>query len=262
MMWTRHQLAPAVPMQKVVDRAVAGRMTDGFLVSRLEIMDVQHFAGAGRFGKTRQQRLFFGHRHVLVLASTIWPGLERLDTTVVIGHVSAVHRTQRHAHRSRNRRLRHPALTQQHHLDALALRRRHLPSQRSLQPPYLGLAAFDHPFPRIRWSKRITPQARNTARPGSLLHYPSRTDSRRYGAGITSRTRHLKEEFMSLPSLSRRHFFGGAASIAAAVTAPRTVFAQAPAAAPEPVPSGPFAIPPLTYPTNAFEPHIDAKTME
>src|SRR5246127_2422119 len=184
MMWTRHQLAPAVPMQKVVDRAVAGRMTDGFLVSRLEIMDVQHFAGAGRFGKTRQQRLFFGHRHVLVLASTIWPGLERLDTTVVIGHVSAVHRTQRHAHRSRNRRLRHPALTQQHHLDALALRRRHLPPQPTLQPPYLGLAAFDHPFPRIRWSKRITPQARNTARPGSLLHYPNRTDSRRYGAGI------------------------------------------------------------------------------
>ena len=67
---------------------------------------------------------------------------------------------------------------------------------------------------------------------------------------------------MSLSSLSRRHFFGGAASIAAAVTAPRTVFAQAPAAAPEPVPSGPFTIPPLTYPTNAFEPHIDARTME
>jgi Fe-Mn family superoxide dismutase len=65
---------------------------------------------------------------------------------------------------------------------------------------------------------------------------------------------------MSLSSLSRRHFFRGAASIAAAVTAPRTVFAQA--AAPEPVPSGPFTIPPLTYPTNAFEPHIDARTME
>jgi superoxide dismutase, Fe-Mn family len=67
---------------------------------------------------------------------------------------------------------------------------------------------------------------------------------------------------MSLPSLSRRHFFGGAASIAAAVTAPRTVFAQAPAVTPEPVPSGPFTIPPLTYPTNAFEPHIDTRTME
>src|ERR1700752_1213485 len=164
MMWTRHQLAPAMPMQKVVDRAVAGRVTDGFLVGSLEIMDVQHFAGAGRFGKTRQQRLFFGHRHVLVLASTIGLGLERLDATVVIGHVSAVHRTQRHAHRSGNRRLRHPALSQQHHLNALALRRRYLPSQRSLQPTHLGFAAFDHPFPRIRWSKRITPQATNTAR--------------------------------------------------------------------------------------------------
>ena len=67
---------------------------------------------------------------------------------------------------------------------------------------------------------------------------------------------------MSLSSLSRRHFFGGVASIAAAVTAPHTVFAQGLAAAPEPVPSGPFTIPPLTYPTNAFEPHIDARTME
>jgi superfamily I DNA and/or RNA helicase len=28
----------------------------------------------------------------------------------------------------------------------LALRRRYLPAQRSLQPPHLGLAAFDHPF--------------------------------------------------------------------------------------------------------------------
>src|SRR6516165_390424 len=132
MMWTRHQFAPAMPMQKVVDRAVAGRVTDGFLVGSLEIMDVQHFAGAGRFGKTRQQRLFFGHHHILVLAPTIWLGLERLDATVIISHVRAVHRTQRHAHRRRNRGLRHPALSQQHHLDALTLRRRYLPSQRSL----------------------------------------------------------------------------------------------------------------------------------
>jgi hypothetical protein len=28
----------------------------------------------------------------------------------------------------------------------LALRRRYLPAQRSLQPPHLGLAAFDHLF--------------------------------------------------------------------------------------------------------------------
>jgi Fe-Mn family superoxide dismutase len=67
---------------------------------------------------------------------------------------------------------------------------------------------------------------------------------------------------MWLSSLSRRHFFGGVASIVAAVTAPRSVFAQAPAAAPGPAPGGPFTLPPLAYPTNAFEPHIDARTME
>src|SRR5947209_15972301 len=68
---TRHQLAPAVPLQEVVDRVVAGRMPDRFLVGRLEIMDVQHLAGASRFGKTREQGLFFSQRHVLMFASAI-----------------------------------------------------------------------------------------------------------------------------------------------------------------------------------------------
>src|SRR5262249_46805174 len=109
--------------------------------------NVQHLAGAGRFGKTREQGLFFEQRHVLVVASAIRLGLERLDAAVVISHVRAVHRTQRHAHCSRNRRLRHPTLTQQHHLDALALCGRYLPPQRSFQPSHLGFAAFDHLFP-------------------------------------------------------------------------------------------------------------------
>src|SRR5262249_19611369 len=85
--------------------------------------------------------------HVLVVASAIRLGLERLDAAVVISHVRAVHRTQRHAHCSRNRRLRHPTLTQQHHLDALALCGRYLPPQRSFQPSHLGFAAFDHLLP-------------------------------------------------------------------------------------------------------------------
>src|SRR5262245_57150110 len=142
-----HQLPPAVSVQQVVDRAVAGDMPDRFLVGRLEIMNVQHLAGAGRFGKTREQGLFFEQRHVLVVASAIRLGLERLDAAVVISHVRAVHRTQRHAHCSRNRRLRHPTLTQQHHLDALARCGRYLPPQRSFQPSHLGFAAFDHLFP-------------------------------------------------------------------------------------------------------------------
>src|SRR5271154_4839066 len=58
MEWTRHQLAPAMPGQKIVDRAVAGRVPDGLFVGRLEIMDVQHFASPGGLGKTPQQGLF------------------------------------------------------------------------------------------------------------------------------------------------------------------------------------------------------------
>src|SRR5271167_3291682 len=56
----------------------------------------------------------------------------------------AVYCAQRNPHGRRNRRLRHPALAQQHHLDALSLRRRKLPSQRRLEPPDLGFTAFDH----------------------------------------------------------------------------------------------------------------------
>lgn len=62
-----------------------------------------------------------------------------------------------------------------------------------------------------------------------------------------------------MSSMSRRHLMFAATSFAAAVAAPRLVFAQAaaPAAA-----TGPFKLPALSYPTAALEPHIDAKTME
>src|SRR5215472_9700112 len=88
----RHQLAPVVPVEQIIDRAVAGLMTDLLLVGSLQIMDVQHFAGTGGRGKTRQERLFLGQAHVLALASTVRLGLECLDATLVISHVRAVHR--------------------------------------------------------------------------------------------------------------------------------------------------------------------------
>ena len=64
-----------------------------------------------------------------------------------------------------------------------------------------------------------------------------------------------------MSSFSRRHLFSAAAGLAAAASTPRIVFAQASPAAPA-APTGPFAVPPLAYPTNALEPHIDARTME
>ena len=63
-----------------------------------------------------------------------------------------------------------------------------------------------------------------------------------------------------MSSISRRHLMLAATGIAAVAAAPHTVFAQA--AAPAAAATGPFTLPPLTYPTAAFEPHIDAKTME
>ena len=64
-----------------------------------------------------------------------------------------------------------------------------------------------------------------------------------------------------MSSLSRRYFFSAAAGLAAAASTPRIVFAQASPAAPT-APTGPFVVPALAYPTNALEPHIDARTME
>jgi len=54
--------------------------------------------------------------------------------------------------------------------------------------------------------------------------------------------------------INRRRAILGTAAIAAATCLPRVALAQAAA--------GPFKLDPLGYPTNALEPHIDARTME
>src|SRR5438105_2748408 len=59
--------------------------------------------------------------------------------------------------------------------------------------------------------------------------------------------------FDPIASLTRRKFLAGSAAVAAVALA-RDAYAQ-------PAP-GPFQLPPLGYPFNALEPHIDAKTME
>jgi Fe-Mn family superoxide dismutase len=59
--------------------------------------------------------------------------------------------------------------------------------------------------------------------------------------------------FDRIASLTRRKFLVGSAALAA-VALTREAYAQA---AP-----GPFQLPPLGYPFNALEPHIDARTME
>jgi Fe-Mn family superoxide dismutase len=66
-----------------------------------------------------------------------------------------------------------------------------------------------------------------------------------------------------MSSLSRRQIMFAATGLAAVTAAPRLSFAQAaPSAATAAAAPGPFVLPALPYPTNAFEPNIDAKTME
>src|SRR5215471_10265656 len=188
---TRHQLAPAMPGQEIMDRAVAGLVPDRLFIGRLEIVDVQHLACSGGLAKPRQQSPLLAKRHVLALVSADRLRLERLDPAAVIGHVGAVHSAQRDAHRLRNRRLRHPALAQQHHLDALALRGRHFPPQRCFQLPDLPLGALDHPPPESdSQSESYCARKRETEK----YHKPS--DSISYGT-VSARK-------PSWPSISRR----------------------------------------------------------
>src|SRR3984893_15900545 len=184
---TRHQLAPAVPGQKIIDRALAGFVPDGPFVARFEIVDVQYFVGSGGLGKAEHQGFFLFQRHVLALASATWFRLERLDSAVVIGHVRPVHRAQRHAHCRGNQSLRHPALAQQHHLDALTLLGGYFPSQRCFQPPDLALGAFDHLFPSESddlSESHLASRRQFTATFGT--RYPKHFDSISYGSGMRS----------------------------------------------------------------------------
>src|SRR5215469_9550255 len=71
-------------------------------------------------------------------------------------------------------------LTQQHHLDALALRSRYLPPQRSLQPPHLGFAAFCH-LCSPESDGASESQLRCGNQPG--LNCLPNLDSSRYGVG-------------------------------------------------------------------------------
>jgi hypothetical protein len=47
---TGHQFVPAMPGKKIVDRALAGLVSDGLFVGHLEIVDVQQLARPGGFG--------------------------------------------------------------------------------------------------------------------------------------------------------------------------------------------------------------------
>jgi hypothetical protein len=125
------------------DRAVAGFVPDG-LQAALRSWRFNISPAPARFAKRASKTLSSAKVMFSCLRPPFGLGLSALMPP---WSVRAVHRAQRHTHRCRNRALGHSTLAQQHHLHVLALRRRDFPLQRSLQPPNLGFAAFDHLFP-------------------------------------------------------------------------------------------------------------------
>src|SRR6202171_2040904 len=85
----------------------------------------------------------------------------------------------------RGQGLRHPALAQQHHLDALTLLGGYFPPQRCFQPPDLALGAFDHLFPSESddlSESHFASRRQFTATFGT--RYPKHFDSISYGRGM------------------------------------------------------------------------------
>ena len=82
---TRHQLAPAVPGQKIDTVLLLVACPIAFS-GRLEIADVQQPAGARRLGKARKQGLL-SEPSCSRAASAVRLGLGRLDAAPVVSHV-------------------------------------------------------------------------------------------------------------------------------------------------------------------------------
>src|ERR1700730_4306420 len=100
--------------------------------------------------------------------------------------------------------MRHPALAQQQHLDALTLLGGYFPSQRCFQPPDLALGAFDHLFPSESddlSESHLASRRQFTATFGT--RYPKHFDSISYGSG-------MRAEFLKIFSRisSQRFSFG------------------------------------------------------
>ena len=134
----------------------------------------------------RANKAFSSPRSCSALAPTARLAFQRLEPTVVIGHVGPVHRAQRHPHRFRNRRLRHSALAQQHHLNTLALLGMSFPTQRCFQTSDLAFGALTicSSDQIVRANHTPTPEC-NSLR-CSVPCYRKPFDSISYGSGMKS----------------------------------------------------------------------------
>jgi hypothetical protein len=100
---------------------------------------------------------------------------------------SSANMTRKRRPRAAAARLAFLTASKQHHLDALALRGRKLPSQRCFQPPHLRFAAFDHPFlPNQMVTANHTSSSEDNCS-ADRAPLSQNSDLNCFGAGISSR---------------------------------------------------------------------------
>src|SRR5215471_5400770 len=156
---TRHQLAPVMTGQKIVDRAVACWMPDRFFIGCFQVVNIQELSRPCRFGKLLEKSLLLSQGHIFSYSTAARLWFQRVDPTIVVGHMRSIDCAQRYTRQFANLRLGFPIFPQQYHLDTLSNNRVGLALQRLFQALYLVLVALDHPLPpceSVRWSYRIT----------------------------------------------------------------------------------------------------------
>src|SRR5215475_11748011 len=183
---TRHQLAPVMAGQKIVDRAVACWVPDRLFIGCFHVVNIQELSGACRFGKLLEKSLLLFQRHIFSYSTAARLGFQRVDPTIVVGHMRSIDRAQRYTRQFANLRLGFPIFPQQYHLDTLSNDRVGLALQRLLQALYLVLVALDHPLPLANQSDGLTEShSGGYGEPlsGGRMLTPF-SDSSRYGSGI------------------------------------------------------------------------------
>src|SRR5215469_3277329 len=113
---TRHQLAPLMASQKIVDRTVACRMPDLLFVGNFQRAYVEQLASSRGLGKSSEKSLLFFQRHVFVPPTPLRLRPQGIDATIVVRHVRPVHCAQRYPCQLSNLGLRLPVFAQQYHL--------------------------------------------------------------------------------------------------------------------------------------------------
>ena len=133
--------------QKIVDRAVACWVPDRLFIGCFQVVNIQELSGACRFGKLLEKSLLLFQRHIFSYspAARLW--FQRVDPTIVVGHMRSIDCAQRYTRQFANLRLGFPIFPQQYHLNTLSNDRVSLALQRLFQALYLVLVALDHPLP-------------------------------------------------------------------------------------------------------------------